>query len=331
MEYTLLPSFYEAKIKKETEDFENAQKTKISSNASRIDKEYSDKIAKIQSHKDKSFDAYMFLIFVIGGFLWLVLLVAVVVVEMIQSPASFFNSILVLVFGAILGFIGSAILSIVICPIGYPIYRCICNKIDNKNENKKFFLEKERQNALSNMEKPILGLIEQHERECFKKINEYREVFEKEAQTLSVKYANSELAHEVIEWLSGGFIRTVRAVNRASHIESIRVPFEYYVEKHEIRCNIGKYNFEEHRCERLESVLEQTALARAIASQIQLKMIMNYDKDESGTEYKIEIKYSYPQPITSSSYSYRVEQPDYVTVDLVYTAINGNYKAVQKW
>ncbi len=222
-----------------------------------------------------------------------------------------------------------AILGAVLIPICYPIYLVICKVMNKKADEHNFSLDSIANNEISKIEHNAKTTINELNKKAKQEISEYTCLFEKEAQKLSVNFANSTLAKEVIEWLATGFLKTVKAANRASHIEKIVVPFDFHVEKGEIRCNIGRYNFEEHRCERLQNVLAQTALARAIASQVQLNMIMQYDKDTSGTEYKIDITYKYPEQVKSSYYS---SQPgDYVSAHLVYTASNGNYKPIQKW
>lgn len=84
-----------------------------------------------------------------------------------------------------------------------------------------------------------------------------------------------------------------------------------------ITCNLGTYDFEIKRCSNLTSPIEQTALARAIASAIQLNIVMKYPQDESGTSISIYI-----------DYNYSTECP---TTTVTYVAPNGNYRAVEKW
>lgn len=153
--------------------------------------------------------------------------------------------------------------------------------------------------------------------EAEKEKTEYYTQFEKNAQDMSVLFAESELAKEVIEWMTEGFCRTIDSVNRESHIEIIRVPFDFNVFDNKITCNLGTFDFEIKRCRNLKTPLEQTALARAIASAIQLNIIMKYPKDVSGTDISIDISYDY-----TSRYS---------ATTITYVAPNGNFKAVRGW
>lgn len=147
--------------------------------------------------------------------------------------------------------------------------------------------------------------------------NQYFNEFEKNAQNLSVQFAESELAKEVIEWMTNGFCNSIDAADRRSHVEVISIPFAFDVLSDKIRCNLGTYDFELKRCRNLNNPLEQTALARAIVSAIQLNIIMKYPKDISGTDISIEISYSYTD--------------EWPKTNITYVAPNGNYEAVRSW
>lgn len=148
-------------------------------------------------------------------------------------------------------------------------------------------------------------------------IDEYKRLFDLNAQNMSVDYAESELATEVINWMSDGFSRTIEAADRRIHIEKINVPFNFTVYTNKITCNLGTYDFEIKRCENLTSPLQQAAISRAIASAIQLNVTMKYPKDVTGTEFVLNTSYTYIG--------------DCVSVAITYTAPNGNYQSVQSW
>lgn len=145
----------------------------------------------------------------------------------------------------------------------------------------------------------------------------YLKAFEKNAQNMSVKLAESQLAKRVIEWMTDGFCRTIDAADRRKHIEQINVPFRFEVYTNKITCNLGTFDFEIERCRNLSSPLEQTALARAIAAAIQLNITMKYPKDASGTDRTVNFEFTYTD--------------SYPVVILSYIAPNGNYQAVTDW
>lgn len=159
--------------------------------------------------------------------------------------------------------------------------------------------------------------IEEMNSECERKIAEYSTQFEEEAKKASTSFAESKLAIEVIEWMTTGFAKVIDTADRRSHIENIFVPFQFKVYRNKITCNLGTFDFEIKRCANLNSPMEQTALARAIASAIQLNITMRYPKDASGTDIVTNINYAY--------------ESDNVTATLSYSAVNGNYRAVQGW
>lgn len=212
------------------------------------------------------------------------------------------------------GEIGSAVLSLIMVSFAGAILGMILAGIINlghnssvKNADKEVAEEKIRS------EKTIQEIHAQAANE----IDFYKNEFEAIAQRTSVKYAESALADEVINWMTEGFARTIDVADRRSHIDKLNVPFIFNVYKNKITCNLGTYDFEIKRCANLTSPLEQTAIARAIATAIQLNITMKYPKDASGTAYVLDITYSYTEK--------------YVSAFITYTAPNGNYRSVQNW
>ena len=92
-----------------------------------------------------------------------------------------------------------------------------------------------------------------------KEYNQYVAEFEKTAQNISVQFAESQLAIEVIEWMTNGFIKTIDAADRRTHIQEIYIPFNFNVYANKITCNLGTFDFEIKRCRNLNNPLEQTA------------------------------------------------------------------------
>ncbi len=145
----------------------------------------------------------------------------------------------------------------------------------------------------------------------------YLQGFNAEAQKMSVRFAESSLAVEVIDWMTSGFANTIDAADRRSHVQEINIPFVFKTYRNKIECNLGTFDFEIKRCDELETPLEQTALTRAIASAIQLNITMKYPQDASGTNIVTNISYAYYK--------------DYVSATIIYTATNGNYKKTKSW
>lgn len=154
-------------------------------------------------------------------------------------------------------------------------------------------------------------------READEEYKNYLNEFESSAQNLSVQFAESSLAIEVVDWMTKGFATTIDKADRRSHVQKIEVPFVFDVYRDKITCNLGTFDFEIKRCRFLENAVEQTALARAIASTLQLNITLRFPQDPSGTENVTDLKYKYAD--------------DHIKSTIVYSAPNGNYKAVRDW
>lgn len=159
--------------------------------------------------------------------------------------------------------------------------------------------------------------IENYTRYYEKQYIDYVVTFETEAQNQSVRLAGSALAKEVIAWMTEGFEKAIDSADRSPHIEQVNVPFVFNVYKEKITCNLGTFDFELKRCRNLNNPIEQTALARAIASTIQLNIVVKYPKDASGTDISIGLNYNYAY--------------EHIVASITYIAPNGNYQQVKDW
>ena len=212
------------------------------------------------------------------------------------------------------GTVGSTLGTWLLCTIigliiGAIIFSSVSKSYDESVNAANRSAEREKEQSVHNKEKI--------QADAEKEYRDYIAQFEAAAQSMSVQFAESQLAVEVIEWMTQGFAKAIDATDRRSHVERIDVPFMFQVYSNKITCNLGTFDFEIKRCRNLESPLEQTALSRAIAAAVQLNITMKYPKDASGTDI-----------ITNINYEYGA---DYVKTTVVYSAVNGNYRAVRDW
>lgn len=159
--------------------------------------------------------------------------------------------------------------------------------------------------------------IQEINTQAAREIAAYKSEFETEARQMSVRYAESSLATEIIDRLTNSFASAIDVADRQSHIMTICVPFSFNVYTNKITCSSATYDFETKRYSNLTGPLEQTAIARAIAAAVQLNITMKYPHDISGTDFKLDISYTYVE--------------DHVSASITYTAPNGNYRSVQSW
>lgn len=365
MNYKHFPDEYEKQKREEQENsrqelkkFVDDKEYCLNRELIKINDEYADKIETTKSSflksdiSDGRFGSYLKCLAVykykkFGLIMSLITVVALFVLCFLIDP----NSLSDLDLEYLLGFIGASFMiwfvarplyaypvGIILAPILYPIYKGVCKSIYNEDyareQSYKFEANRLKEEHRIQIHKEIAAKedqINKHIAMLDREIMKYTNDFEAEAQQESVNYANSSLAKEVIEWLTSAYLKTIKSVNRASHIEKIIVPFDFKVYKDRIACNTGTYDFESHRCAELRSAIAQTALARAVASQIQLNVIMRYDKDSSGTSYSIDIKYEY-ETNSKETYYDRHSYCDPAThCRMTYNAPNGNYKSVQDW
>lgn len=148
-------------------------------------------------------------------------------------------------------------------------------------------------------------------------MEQYYQEFESNAQQLSVQYASSKVAQEVIEWMTSRFCYSIDEAKRDSYVETIEAPFMFQVFKDKITCGFVTYNFMEKRCQDLDTNLKQAALSRAIASAIQVSIITKYPKDITGTQVKIDLSYKYSEQASEAT--------------ITYIAPNANFKAIREW
>ncbi len=233
--------------------------------------------------------------------------------DAIDSQIHFSDSIgSAFAFWFMFGIIG-AVLGLIICGLIAAAQngsnKSIDNQIASANQNAENKIATENENC----EKAIAKV----RAEADAQYQAYLNGFNAEAQKMSVRFAESPLAVEVIDWMTNGFVKTIDAADRRSHIQQINIPFVFKIYRNKIECNLGTYDFEIKRCDELETPLEQTALTRAIASAIQLNITMKYPQDASGTNIVTNIKYDYYNT--------------YVSATIVYTATNGNYKETRGW
>jgi len=206
----------------------------------------------------------------------------------------------VIVYGVF--FVAALILGIIVDACAKAAYDANESRIDNRISSENHSLEDQ------------IAAI-QSEAESKKK--RYLEWFETTTQKMSANFAESTLAKEVIDWMTSGFFRTIDAADRRAHVERINVPFMFNIYREKITCNLGTYDFELKRCAFLKNPLEQTALARAIATAMQLNTIMHYPHDVNGGEISIQIEYKYSE--------------DHITATITYLAPNGGFKNVTQW
>lgn len=119
---------------------------------------------------------------------------------------------------------GGAFMTWIICGIiGGCIGVAICGSMITSREEQIAANKQEQENERKRLERKIEGINSIYQ----KMYENYVKNFELTAQQESVKFAESRLAKEVIEWMTDGFSKTIDSTDRRSHIERINVPFAF--------------------------------------------------------------------------------------------------------
>lgn len=196
------------------------------------------------------------------------------------------------------------------CLLAYYIHEKVYDKI---------FYEfyKEKNIRIENERKNIIEVEKELESKCSQEIESYRFAYEELAQKQSLRFVESNVTKEISEWVCKGFYSYIDGASRESHIEKVEMPLEIDVYSSKIRSSFGEYDFEKNRCDNLQNSLEQTALGRAIASLVQLDIMMNYPKNEFDENVEIMIDYTYLDDCTRVTVSYNAD--------------NSNYREIRNW
>lgn len=196
---------------------------------------------------------------------------------------------------------------------GMVISSILAERVEKEQKKKEKQIQEQITEEHTDLQKELLEI----EIEAKKEQTAYYQKFEDNAQEMSVRFVESALTKEIVDWMKDEFYSAIDEADRSSHIEKITVRFHFEVYKDRITCGRRTYDFKEQRCENLSTNLEQAALARAIASSLRMGIMMQYPVDASGTGVTVDIDRNY-----TTAYAEAV---------IDYVAPNGNYVTVKKW
>lgn len=212
----------------------------------------------------------------------------------------------------------------------YGVYTYFLNKYNNGIDEKARLADKsleEQIEVLRNRCEEQIAKIRKNEEDEYLK---YLEKFNNEAQKMSVVFADKTVVIALAQKITEGFCRKIDEADRRSHIKDIIIPIGFNVRKNciEVAFSIDLqkqnqtsdfevYDFDINRFEELRSPLEQTAVARAVASAVQVEIMTKYPTDVCGSNVVTETFYNYGD--------------DFVTAIISYSAKNLNYKERIGW
>ena len=166
-------------------------------------------------------------------------------------------------------------------------------------------------------------------KEMQEKVDAYRLSFAEEVRKQSLRFANSKLIDTIIDnWAAPCFSELIDEADRSAQIEKIMLCASLSVHTDRIRFSgaregidksdvTSEFHFETHRCRELTSPLEQAAICHALASKLQVALMLKYPQDPSG---------SVPELTMSES-----DTETAAVVNFVYRAANLDYQAIEEW
>lgn len=168
----------------------------------------------------------------------------------------------------------------------------------------------------------IDSIGKKYEEECqtinekHKKIRKrYEEEFEKNLQNLTRELVNSNNIKRIASWLEVCFSNNIDFADRSEHIERISATLIFEVFKDYVSCESDRFVFERMGCPLLKNQLEQAAMSKAIALEVQDCMRKKYKRDRTGN-------------VSSITFDSTVSNPLSIKTTLLYEAVNGRYKGV---
>ena len=216
------------------------------------------------------------------------------------------------IFGAIYyglfgGAVGGVILGLILSPIGYPIYRRICEKNEDKVAIKKKKLADEEKEKIRLMKKPILEEIEVRRANTQKRIFKYTEAFEKEAEAICDRFENSGIVNEAVQLIIPDFRRDIENLKRLGY--SVAPSCVIAVDRHNVHYGSAVYRFEGRGYEEIDDVTSLAALTMVIAKKVGEEIKQGYDG-------KIDICYKYPEK--EDSVFNVIKSGEYITAWITY-------------
>lgn len=188
------------------------------------------------------------------------------------------------------------------------------------------------ENEMEEGKKKLSADIGAVRREAAEESEAYRLAFEEEARQMSLRFAESELADQVVDWAMQLIAPVIDSANRASHIEQVDIAATFAVGTNAIAfsavestpgnlngtnfaCSV--FDFEKNRCRNLTSPVEQAALAHVLGSKMQITLMLQYPQDPSGSVPSVNVSDLYELNAANASIRYH--------------AANLNYQAVKNW
>lgn len=222
---------------------------------------------------------------------------------LIGACAGFSLGVLILFIMGLRGLTYFVVIWILGAIIGNVIYKAIdkTQSIESKRNRDLITLE----------ETKLVERIEELKKSQRKDFEEYTRQFEINVNEKCNQYNESEIVKNIVLWMIYGFFELIDNADRSETTQNIKTKLIYNVFYDQISCELNAEPFKLNDRYRLQNNLEQVALSKAIAEEINLYVVTKYPNDMSGTSVEVGVDTQY--------------MVDHSKVSVTYTAENGNF------
>lgn len=287
-------------------------------------------------HPDGNFRDYLHTISVYKykkgiGFCMIACAIIGVILYLILGSSMVENIFYALVAGAGMGLWMGAIMrpfcgytyGVILCFIGYPIFKIFYNKAVAKEDARLRAVNSTFKQETAQTQEDYDAAIQESTEKVEKAIEEYKIGFAKEVEERCRRLQNSSVAKNIAEWATPIFKNLIDNAERGAHIETIEEEMYVTVLLDAVVCDADSfdeekvYMFEENRCAKMEDVVEASAISLVISNLIKENIIQQYQGDASWADFTINVADD--------------EDDENPCAIITYTAKNENYKPIQQW
>lgn len=156
--------------------------------------------------------------------------------------------------------------------------------------------------------------INQQQTAAKSRIDEYAIAFEQAVKEATQKFVSNKTTEMIGDRILGSFLEMIERAPRDPRNSDVLVSYSYEVYANQVHYQGGVFGFSQNHCSNLAGPVEQAALAQAIATYLEIRVMERYKRDPSGSVPRLERSY------TDTALARKI------TVS--YKAINANYRGI---
>ncbi len=189
----------------------------------------------------------------------------------------------------------------------------ITYKMQHISKEKKSRLDEGMRNAENQHDEAIRKITAEVDREC----REFNDGFEKEICNKIMDFSQPPIDQLYIRKFADEFIDKINSQDRSSSVNTIEASFTIKAYADKVCTPLNEYALMNVLFKPLEGFAEEMAMARSVASAVQVEIMTSLPADLSGSQYRIEMKEGY--------------EADAAVVYMTYRADNKEFQEIKSW